>query len=99
MNRPIALGIALTSLLAAGGAVAAPATDGAKAEAKPAAHGGGKCASGKCGTEKIYSATKIAHDPNGKLIAARDGKCGLSGKGYKVTASNEDRMAEGICGR
>ncbi len=35
------------------------------------------------GTEKIYSKTKLAHSPDDQLVRARDGKCGLTGKGYK----------------
>ena len=60
---------------------------------------GGKCASGKCGTEKIYSKAKIQNDPNGQLVRARDGKCGLSGQGYDVTVSTQDKLANGVCGQ
>lgn len=96
MKRELILGIAMTSLVS-GAAVAAatPVTTSASAPA----HGGGKCASGKCGTEKIYAQTKPQHDTNGELVRARDGKCGPSGEGYKVTQSNQQKLAEGVCGR
>jgi hypothetical protein len=48
---------------------------------------------------KIYSQTKLRHDPNGVLVRARDGKCGLTGKGYKVAENSQSRLAEGVCGR
>ncbi|WP_068093938.1 hypothetical protein [Novosphingobium rosa] len=96
MKRELILGIAMTSLVSgAAVAAAAPAT----ASASPAAHGGGKCASGKCGTEKIYAQTKPSHDTNEQLVRARDGQCGTSGQGYKVTQSNQQKLAEGVCGR
>ncbi|GHD00855.1 hypothetical protein [Novosphingobium pokkalii] len=95
MKHELILGIAATSLLAAP-AYAAPQ---APATASQPAKGGGKCASGKCGTEKIYSQTKLQHDPNGVLVRARDGKCGLTGKGYKVAENSRSRLAEGVCGR
>ncbi|KUR79052.1 hypothetical protein [Novosphingobium sp. FSW06-99] len=97
MKREIVLGIAATSLLCAD-AYAAPAATPAPAAA-PASHGGGKCASGKCGTEKIYGQTRLQHNPDGQLVRARDGKCGLTGKGYNVVATERDRLAEGVCGR
>jgi uncharacterized low-complexity protein len=90
MKREIVLGIAVASLLSANAFAAPQDADGAPASAGRATNGGGgKCASGKCGTEKIY----------GKKADARDGKCGLSGKGYKVAESNRDRLAEGVCGK
>ncbi|MEO9080159.1 MAG: hypothetical protein ABI268_12725 [Rhodanobacter sp.] len=68
--------------------------------AKPkAAASGGKCASGKCGTEKIYGQAKLDHNPDGVLVQARDGKCGLSGKGFSVAPSTRDKLAEGVCGK
>ncbi|MCH8686400.1 hypothetical protein [Pedomonas mirosovicensis] len=98
MKHELVLGIAAASLLGLP-AYAATATAAAPlpAASQPA-KGGGKCASGKCGTEKIYSQAKITHDPNGKLVRARDGKCGPSGKGYNVVQSRKDRLAEGVCG-
>jgi hypothetical protein len=54
---------------------------------------------GKCGTGKIYSQTKLQHDPNGVLARARHGEFGLTGKGYKVADTSRSRLAEGVCGR
>jgi hypothetical protein len=39
------------------------------------------------------------HDTNEQLVRARDGQCGTSGQGYKVTQSNQQKLAEGVCGR
>jgi uncharacterized low-complexity protein len=100
MKDKILLTIAVASLVSLG-SMAAAANDAPAAPAQPAkatASHGGKCASGKCGTEKIYSKAKLDHDPNGALVRARDGKCGLSGKGYQVEQSPRDKLAEGVCG-
>lgn len=60
----------------------------------------GKCASGKCGTEKIYSQTKIDHNPQDKLIMARDGKCGTTGFGLHPTKQEiASKVAGGVCGQ
>jgi hypothetical protein len=102
MKREIVLGIAVTSLLAANAFAAPQGAGGAPAVAsagKATNGGGGKCASGKCGTEKIYGKKADAHGSDGAQVHARDGKCGLTGKGYKVTESNRDRLAEGVCGK
>ena len=98
MKREIILGIAMTSLIS-GAAVAAASPATVTASASPAAHGGGKCASGKCGTEKIYAQTKPQHNTSGELVRVRDGRCGPSGQGFKVTQSNQQKLAEGVCGR
>ena len=98
MKRELILGIAATSL-AASAAYASDTVPVATTSASPAAHGGGKCASGKCGTEKIYAQTKLKQDPSGQLVRARDGQCGTSGKGYKVAQTSQARLAEGVCGR
>lgn len=66
------------------------------------APGGGKCASGKCGTEKIYSKAKINHNPQDKLVRSRDGKCGLDGNGLQQENPEKvimARNADGICGQ
>jgi uncharacterized low-complexity protein len=67
---------------------------------KPDAHGG-KCASGKCGTDKVYGQAKIKHNPQDKLVRARDGKCGLTGEGTTTTENSVDsnRMVGGVCGQ
>lgn len=101
MKVELALTIAATSLLATGAFAASQNVGGNVQASNTVTHngGGGKCASGKCGTEKIYSKAKVTHDPNGQLVRARDGKCGLSGKGYKVAENDSSRLAEGVCGR
>jgi len=63
---------------------------------------GGKCASGKCGTEKIYAQAKLDHNPQDKLIRARDGKCGLSGAGLESKDPVKEaisKCANGVCGQ
>jgi hypothetical protein len=100
MKREIILGIAVTSLLSANAFAATQAASSAPAAAHSGKDGGGgKCASGKCGTEKIYAKKAGAHAADDAQVHARDGKCGTSGKGYKVTESNSDRLAQGVCGK
>ncbi|UPG86274.1 hypothetical protein L2Y94_02600 [Luteibacter aegosomatis] len=101
MNHTFALSIAVTSL-AAFGAVAQPAyadTTTPPAAATPTASHGGKCASGKCGTEKIYSKASIQQDPQDRLVRARDGKCGLTAQGHDAETSSAKKLAEGVCGQ
>lgn len=63
----------------------------------------GKCASGKCGTEKIYAQAKLKQDPQDQLVRARDGKCGLTGDGLKNPASlqqvSDKKIVNGVCGK
>lgn len=60
----------------------------------------GKCASGKCGTEKIYGQAKLNHNPQDKLVLARDGKCGTSGFGLNPTEKEiATKIAGGVCGQ
>ena len=60
----------------------------------------GKCASGKCGTEKIYSQIKPDHNPQEKLVMARDGKCGNTGFGLNPTKDElKSTVAGGVCGQ
>lgn len=99
MKHELILGIAATSLLSAQAFAAPQAPTPTPAPTSQAATGGGKCASGKCGTEKIYSQTELQHDPNGQLVRARDGTCGLTGKGHQVAENSRTRLAEGVCGR
>ena len=104
MQNKLSLSIAITSL-AAIGAFSQPAhaadADGKApaASAKPAASHGGKCASGKCGTEKIYSKAAIDKNPQGRLVHARDGKCGLTAEGHEVAQDSRRQLAEGVCGQ
>lgn len=62
---------------------------------------GGKCAAGKCGTLKAYEASKLTHDPQCRLVHARDGKCGLSGKGVAINTNAviAGDCAGGVCGQ
>jgi len=102
MKNKLALSIAVTSLasismvsLPAHAADQAPA---ASANAKPK-KSGGKCASGKCGTEKMYSKVALDKNPQDRLVRARDGKCGLTGKGHDVEQTPRSKLVEGICGQ
>jgi uncharacterized low-complexity protein len=104
MRNKLALSIAITSL-ASIGAVSLPvhAADNAPApqadaKAPPKSHGG-KCASGKCGTEKIYSKVALDKNPQDRLVRTRDGKCGLSAKGHDVKQTPRNKLAEGVCGQ
>lgn len=106
MKNTLLLTISVASIasLVSLNAMASPSPDDAAstpatAVKSEAPHSGGKCASGKCGTEKIYSQAKLDHNPDGALVQARDGKCGLSGKGFSVAQSTRDKLAEGVCGQ
>ncbi|MCZ8781138.1 hypothetical protein OM280_18325 [Escherichia albertii] len=63
----------------------------------------GKCASGKCGTEKIYGKAELKHDPQDRLVRARDGKCGVTGAGINQPESpqqiGDGKCVSGICGK
>lgn len=63
----------------------------------------GKCASGKCGTEKIYGQADLSHDPQDHLVRARDGKCGLSGQGIASQETPQQiadgKVVGGVCGK
>lgn len=101
MKHSLTLSIAVASL-ATLGAISAPlhAQTASTATAAPttASHGG-KCASGKCGTEKIYSKAKINQDPQDRLVRTRDGKCGLTAQGHDAQISTTKKLAEGVCGQ
>jgi uncharacterized low-complexity protein len=101
MTNKFTLTIAIASLATLGAiSVPAHAADAVRppASSKTNSHGG-KCASGKCGTEKIYSKAVIDKDPQGRLVRARDGKCGLTAEGYAVEATPRKKLAEGVCGQ
>ncbi|AMS13084.1 hypothetical protein A3218_01650 [Pseudomonas chlororaphis] len=100
MKHTLALSIAVASL-ASFAVISQPAH---ASEPPPPAiakttKGGGKCASGKCGTEKIYSKAKISQDPQDRLVRTRDGKCGLTAQGYDVAETTQKKLAEGVCGQ
>lgn len=105
-NKPT-LSIAIVSLSAIGAfslQAHAGNTDGASAIAKsnttskPASKGG-KCASGKCGTEKIYSRAMLDKNPQDRLVRTRDGKCGVTGQGHDIAQTPTSKLAEGVCGQ
>ena len=101
MNSKLVLSIAVTSLASLGSVsvpVHAADTAPAQADAKPKAHGG-KCASGKFGTEKIYAKVALEKNPQDRLVYARDGKCGLSAKGHDVKQTPATKLIEGVCGQ
>lgn len=105
MNNKLALSIAITSLASIGAvslpvhaADTAPAPQ-ADAKAPPKKTHGGKCASGKCGTEKIYAKVALDKNPQDRLVRTRDGKCGLSAQGHDVKLTPRNKLAEGVCGQ
>ncbi len=104
MNSKLTLSIAVTSLF--GVVIHTPAIADDISHSIQAnsviADTGGKCASGKCGTEKRYGQAKIDHNPQDKLVRARDGKCGVSGDGVnpdKSMLSSSNKFVGGVCGQ
>ena len=67
----------------------------------PIAQGEGKCASGKCGSLKKFGEVQVESDPQGQLIYARDGKCGLSGDGVEpnIQKTQNAKCSSGLCGK
>ncbi|MCP1290330.1 hypothetical protein NK214_09020 [Chromobacterium sp. S0633] len=100
MKKQIILSIAMTSLLglSAEAALAAEASQPAQAVKSQSGHGG-KCASGKCGTVKMYEKAPLRHDPQDQLVRARDGKCGKTGQGVHSDQTGKGKMVEGVCGQ
>lgn len=100
MKKQIILSIAMTSLLglSAEAALAAEASQPAQAVKSQSGHGG-KCASGKCGTVKMYEKAPLRHDPQDQLVRARDGKCGKTGRGVHSDQTGKGKMVEGVCGQ
>lgn len=100
MKKQIILSIAMTSLLglSAKAALAAEASQPAQAVKSQSGHGG-KCASGKCGTVKMYEKADIKHNPQDQLVRARDGKCGKTGQGVHSDQTGKGKMVEGVCGQ
>ncbi len=100
MKHTLALSIAVASL-ASLAVITQPALAGETPPpaAAKAATSGGKCASGKCGTEKIYGQTKLSQDPQDRLVRTRDGKCGLTAEGYDVVETPQKKLSEGVCGQ
>lgn len=100
MKKQIILSIAMTSLLglSAEAVLAAEASQPAQAVKSQSGHGG-KCASGKCGTVKMYEKAPLRHDPQDQLVRARDGKCGKTGQGVHSDQTGKGKMVEGVCGQ
>jgi uncharacterized low-complexity protein len=101
MKHPLTLSIAISSLavLATMSTPLHAQSASTPAAAPATASHGGKCASGKCGTEKIYSKAKISQDPQDRLVRTRDGKCGLTAQGHDAQVSALKKLAEGVCGQ
>ncbi|EGA68919.1 hypothetical protein VISI1226_20984 [Vibrio sinaloensis DSM 21326] len=104
MNSKLALSIALTSVVTLNSAMAfadTPPETPVKAEAS--SQNGGKCAAGKCGTEKRFEKRELDSDPQDRLVRARDGKCGITGQGIKPTperiSDKNRKITEGVCGQ
>ncbi|KEQ17910.1 hypothetical protein [Endozoicomonas numazuensis] len=105
MKNKVILSIAMGSMIGMGfnaaQAAETPATGGAeKVASKPDTSNGGKCASGKCGTVKIFEKANVDGDHQDLLVYARDGKCGLSGKGVGATETvDSEKQVTGLCGQ
>ncbi|MCG9789667.1 hypothetical protein [Vibrio barjaei] len=104
MNNKMAISIALSSLVSMNSALAAISESAeAPITAQPTEQHGGKCAAGKCGTEKRFEKQELDSDPQDKLVRARDGKCGLSGQGINAPAdavtSADSKVTGGVCGQ
>ncbi|AHV35681.1 hypothetical protein AI20_10920 [Aeromonas hydrophila YL17] len=97
----LSLSIAMTGLIALTPGLALAATPSeAPVKAAPSEQHGGKCAAGKCGTEKSFEKQALDSDPQGRLVRARDGKCGLAEQGINgETQRQESKMTEGVCGQ
>ncbi|CAM3061082.1 hypothetical protein PL85_04270 [Vibrio anguillarum] len=104
MNCKIALSIAMTSAIAlhSGMSFAETSTE-APVSAQPTSQNGGKCAAGKCGTEKRFEKQDLKSDPQGRLVRARDGKCGLTAEGITPSAETitltNSKITGGVCGQ
>ncbi|MFM9756928.1 hypothetical protein ACKKBH_08385 [Aeromonas dhakensis] len=97
----LSLSIAMTGLIALTPGLALAATPSeAPVKAASSEQHGGKCAAGKCGTEKRFEKQALDSDPQGRLVRARDGKCGLAEQGINgETQRQESKMTEGVCGQ
>ncbi|MDK9735836.1 hypothetical protein KI655_00865 [Vibrio sp. D404a] len=104
MNNKVALSIAITSVISLNSAMAfADAPAEAPVEAKQSSGHGGKCAAGKCGTEKRFEKAELKTDPQDRLVRARDGKCGLTAQGVEPSKERitltESKVTGGVCGQ
>jgi len=97
MNCKIVLSIAMTSAIALHPAMSVAETSTeAPVSAQP-------CAAGKCGTEKRFEKQDLKSDPQGRLVRARDGKCGLTAEGIAPSAETitltNSKITGGVCGQ
>ncbi|NOI69281.1 hypothetical protein [Vibrio owensii] len=104
MNNKLALSIAMTSVITLNSGLAfADAPTEAPVEAQSSSQHGGKCAAGKCGTEKRFEKQELKDDPQGRLVRARDGKCGVTGEGINPSAETikltKSKIIGGVCGQ
>ncbi|MCD8525398.1 MAG: hypothetical protein LRY67_06705 [Gammaproteobacteria bacterium] len=101
MKNKIILSIAMTSAICMTDLAGAETEQEATSVERVEVHSG-KCASGKCGTLKAYEASKLTTDPQDKLSYARDGKCGISGRGVAVNTNltpTSGTCSDGVCGQ
>ncbi|MFA0553688.1 hypothetical protein BCU13_023105 [Vibrio lentus] len=104
MNNKIALSIAITSVISLNSAMAfADAPAETPVEAKQSSGHGGKCAAGKCGTEKRFEKAELTSNPQDRLVRARDGKCGLTAEGISPSKERilmaNSKVTGGVCGQ
>ncbi|MBU2897016.1 hypothetical protein [Vibrio hepatarius] len=104
MNNKLALSIAMTSVITLNSnMVFADSPSEAPVEAPSKSEHGGKCAAGKCGTEKRFEKQELKSDPQGRLVRARDGQCGVTGEGIDPSAETikltQSKITGGLCGQ
>lgn len=99
MKNKLILSIAMSSSMCLNTTYASNTVDSTASPIQRQELHGGKCAAGKCGTSKAYATSELTHNPQCYLVRARDGKCGLSGKGVTAIAVGAGTCASGICGQ
>ncbi|GLT17161.1 hypothetical protein GCM10007938_09380 [Vibrio zhanjiangensis] len=104
MNNKLVLSIAMTSVISLNsGTVFADAQSEAPVKSSVISQKTGGCAAGKCGTEKRFEKQELKGDPQGRLVRARDGKCGVMGEGINPSAETikltQSKITGGICGQ
>ncbi|MGF1900549.1 hypothetical protein [Aliivibrio sifiae] len=99
MNNKLTLSIVMTSVIAFNSGMVSAVEEAVVAQASSG--NGGHCAAGKCGTEKRFGKADLKGDPQGRLVRARDGKCGLSGEGVNAPAviTDKSKITGGLCGQ
>ncbi|GEM74955.1 hypothetical protein [Vibrio sagamiensis] len=104
MNNKLALSITMTSVITFNSSLAfSDALTEVPIAAKSNSQHGGKCAAGKCGTEKRFEKQELKDDPQGRLVRARDGKCGMTGEGISPSEETikltKSKITGGLCGQ